>query len=377
MDIFVFGPLADPATYQAVTGNLLEGRRARLEGHALRGAPDDVPGLVAQPSGAVEGVVVAPPEGRAAQRLAAYHTALGATPRMAGVTPAQGPACEVMLHATPPEQGAPEWDAATWRAGAAARWALMAGEIADHQPALDPASFDRQRGMIAARAEARRRAAAEPAPAELRHPARPNDSEWREVAPPAGQFFRLSQMRLSHRRFDGGRAEDLPREVLVGVDAALVLPYDPRRDRLLMVEQFRSGPARRGAANPWCLEPVAGIVDAGESPAEAALRETREEAGLTLGADRLIPIFAGYPSPGSSTDYFHCFLALADLPQDEGWHGGLEEEHEDLRLHVVGFDRAMALTATGEIDVLPMLAMLHWLAQNRARLRAEAGMRDA
>lgn len=122
---------------------------------------------------------------------------------------------------------------------------------------------------------------------------------------------------------------------------------------------------------------MAGIVDAGESPAEAALRETREEAGLTLGADRLIPIFAGYPSPGSSTDYFHCFLALADLPQAEGWHGGLEEEHEDLRLHVVGFERAMALAATGEIDVLPMLAMLHWLAQNRARLRAEAGMRDA
>ena len=369
MALFIFGPLADPATWTAVTGQPLTGAPARLEGHALVAREGADPALVARSESAVEGCVVALPPEPGPARLAAYGAALGHATRQARVL-VDGAPREVELRSPEAPAGAPDWDEAAWRAGEAAHWARMAGEIASHVPPLTPDSFTRQRGMIAARASAGLRAGAAPAPAALRHAAPPDDSDWQAVAPPSGEFFKLAQMRMSHRRFDGGRAEALPREVLVGVDATLVLPYDPRTDLLLLVEQFRTGPARRGAANPWSLEPVAGIVDAGETPQQAARREAHEEAGLSLGA--LIPIFAGYPSPGSSTDHFHCFLGLADLPRETGWRGGLAEEHEDLRLHVVPFERAMALAQSGEIDVIPMLGMLYWLAHHRARLRAGA-----
>lgn len=370
-DLFVFGPLAEAATFEAVTARPLDGVPARLPGYALTGAPDADPSLVVREGAAVEGLLVSLLPEAARARLDAYGVALGHETFEAQVSCEGG--APRMAEIRAPKAGAtgPDWDVAAWRNGQGARWALMAGEIADHAPPLSPTSFARQKAMIAARASSRLRAAATPAPATLRHEARAGDVALRLDAPLSGEFFKLATMRLSHRRFDGGRAEALPREVLVGVDATLVLPYDPRRDRVLLVEQFRSGPARRGSSNPWSLEPVAGIVDAGETPEQAGLREAREEAGLEL--DLLIPIFEGYPSPGSSTDHFHCFLALADLPREESWRGGLDEEHEDLRLHAVPFDRAMSLAQTGEIDVIPMLAMMYWLAHHRARLRAEAG----
>ncbi len=170
---------------------------------------------------------------------------------------------------------------------------------------------------------------------------------------------------LDHVRFDGARATDLPREVLVGADAALVLPYDAARNRVLLVEQVRPGPARRGDPQPWILEPVAGLIDAGETPEEAARREAEEEAGLTL--DALIPMFAGYASPGNATDHFYAFLAPCDLPDGHATTGGLASENEDLALHLVGFDDAMGLVDSGEANAVPLISMLLWLDRWRRK----------
>jgi hypothetical protein len=76
-----------------------------------------------------------------------------------------------------------------------------------------------------------------------------------------------------------------------------------------------------------------------------------------------------YCSPGCTTEVFHCYLGLADLPRAGAGHGGLETEHEDIRTHVVSFDRAMALLESGEVNVGPLVLMLLWLARERPRLR--------
>jgi len=109
------------------------------------------------------------------------------------------------------------------------------------------------------------------------------------------------------------------------------------------------------------------MVDAGETPEQAALRETAEEAGLTL--HHLERMFAFYASPGSSTDYFTCYLGLADLPDDHSTSGGLADEAEDLRLHVIPFAQALDLIDSGEVTAGPLIAMLLWLSRHRDRLR--------
>ena len=102
----------------------------------------------------------------------------------------------------------------------------------------------------------------------------------------------------------------------------------------------------------------------------AARREAEEEAGLRLGP--LEPMVQVYASPGYSTEFFHCFLGLAELSEFDTSAGGLRSEHEDIRSHVLSFDAAMALVKTGEINTGPLVMMLYWLAAERDRIRGFA-----
>lgn len=226
------------------------------------------------------------------------------------------------------------------------------------------------RPFLMARHWARLMARRDFGPAKLRSRPDPGDVTVRERLPGYRGFFELAEFTFDHRRFDGSRSPTVAREAFLAFDAALVLPYDPVRDQLLLIEQVRFGPLWREDPNPWVFEPIAGLVDAGEDPADTARREAVEESGLTLGP--LEPIAKVYASPGYSTEFFHCFLAVTDLSSFTAQDGGLVSEHEDIRSHVLTFDRAMELVASGEINAGPLVMMLFWLARERARLRGAA-----
>ncbi|WP_306150981.1 NUDIX domain-containing protein [Roseovarius sp. MMSF_3281] len=263
----------------------------------------------------------------------------------------------------------PRWELEAW----ADRWQAIAAEAIDELMDLrDRRGADVVRGqmqMVYARAEARV-AARTPVPATVRSATRRDTVEVIGRQTPHAGFFLTRAYELRHPGFAGGMSPQVRREVFVATDAAIVLPYDPRRDRVLLVEQFRMGPFGRGDARPWMLEPVAGRVDGGEDPAVTARRECEEEAGLALRG--LEHISSHYCSPGCSTEYFHLFLGLCDLPEVEKGQGGLESEDEDIRTHVLGFEQAMDLLHSGEADNGPLVLSLLWLQRERARLRASA-----
>jgi nudix-type nucleoside diphosphatase (YffH/AdpP family) len=159
----------------------------------------------------------------------------------------------------------------------------------------------------------------------------------------------------------------LTREVLVMGDAVTVLPYDPVRDRVLLIEQFRMGPFGRGDPLPWQLEAIAGRIDPGETPEDAARREAVEEAGLALG--RLEKVAEYYPTPGAVTEYLYSYVALCDLPDGVAGIYGAADEGEDIRGHLLSFDRLVEVMAAGEIGNAPLLLTVLWLQRERARLR--------
>ena len=162
-------------------------------------------------------------------------------------------------------------------------------------------------------------------------------------------------------------SQPVTREAFVSGDASVVLPYDPVRDRVLLIEQFRFGPFARGDTQAWSVEAIAGRIDGGETPEIAARREAREEAGLEL--HRLIPGPSYYPSPASKTEYLYSFIGLADLPDGITGIHGVATEAEDIRSHLVSFDRLMDLVDSGEIDNAPLVLIALWLARQRDGLR--------
>ena len=186
-------------------------------------------------------------------------------------------------------------------------------------------------------------------------------------------FFKLLRFRLRHRLFAGGTSRVLVRESHDRGDAAVVLPYDPVRQEVVLVEQFRIGALER-AGEPWLLEPVAGIIEPGEAPADVARREAAEEAGLEL--EDLVPIGTYYPSPGASSELCYAFIARIDA-RGAGGLFGLAEHGEDVKAQVVPLASALAWLAAGRLRVASTIITLQWLALHRAEIEARWGVGDA
>lgn len=372
MDLFVYGTLRSHALMAAVAGpGVLDPVPARLAGYAVHPvAGNCVPFIAAERDGCAEGLLWRGLTEDQRARLDLYELAFGYGFETVSVETADGTR-EAHAYIPPPDvfSGHGDWSLADWEAGHLTPAILAAQELFALDPLPDHASLRGMWPMIEARAWAKHRAVA--APAVQRFAPDQSDFEAKPLAPAAGRFFRFQPFDLSHRRFDGARAEGMRREAFIGIDAAFVLPYDPVRDRVLLVEQVRIGPILRHDPNPWMLEPIAGIIDARETPQEAALREAEEEAGLS----QITLHDAGgyYVSPGNATDYFYTYVGVCDLPQEHSYLGGLAEEGEDLRLHPVPFDKALALADSGEVATGPALHLIYWLLRHRDRLRENAG----
>lgn len=183
-------------------------------------------------------------------------------------------------------------------------------------------------------------------------------------------FFKVDRFQLRHRKFDGGWSEQMPRELVVRRDAVGILLYDPQLDAVALIEQFRVGVIGAGVekeASPWILELVAGLIDRDETPIEVAKREAIEEANCTV-LD-VEPIFSLFTSPGGTNEYIHLFCGRCDLRNAGGVYG-LPEEHEDIRVHVVAYDAAVALLTSGRINNAITIIAMQWLQMQRERLRA-------
>ena len=182
-------------------------------------------------------------------------------------------------------------------------------------------------------------------------------------------FFRLERYTLRHSLYAGGMSGVMVRELLERGHAAAVLPYDPVRDEVILIEQFRIGAlgAEEGA---WVREVVAGIIEPGESAEDVVRREAREEAGCVIEALEFITRFL--VSPGGSSEQITLYCGKVDS-RGAGGLFGLVAEHEDIRAMAVPSAVALDLLQQGLPSATPLIA-LQWLAANRERLRAQWGV---
>lgn len=372
MAVFIYGTLLDDVLRARLLGRDVAGKSAQLSGFTvLEHKSSPLPAIVARAGAVAEGLLLDDLTDAEIARLDAYELPFDYNPVPHDVD-VNGVACAAQVYLPGPSVDISDraWSLARWQDQSGPLTREMANEIGSFDPPLAGDALRAQWHMIALRASVRLRAQSEHKPSNVRFAPQATDFAYESQENLFGDFFRMAKLQVSHSTFQGSTAGPLRREVFVGSDAALVLPYDPTTDLVVMVEQFRMGPLLRGDKNPWVLEPIAGMIDAGETPEQAALRESEEEAGLQ--GITLEKMFSYYPSTGNATDYFFCYLGLCDLPEPKTYTGGLATESEDLRLHVMPFDDAFALIDTGEVENAASLTMLLWLARNRDRLRGTA-----
>ena len=180
-----------------------------------------------------------------------------------------------------------------------------------------------------------------------------------------GGFLRVERWRLRHDLYAGGETGEVVRELVERGHAVVVMPYDPRLDAVVMIEQFRIG-ATVLAEGPWLLEFVAGMVEPGERVEDVARRESIEEAGLHL--RELLPVAEYLPSAGGCSETVTILCGCCDASGAAGIHG-LAEEHEDIRVSVVECERAFSLVDDRRLRSAAPIIALEWLRRRPAALR--------
>jgi 8-oxo-dGTP pyrophosphatase MutT (NUDIX family) len=134
--------------------------------------------------------------------------------------------------------------------------------------------------------------------------------------------------------------------------AAATVVADPERGVLLLWRH-------RFITDRWGWEVPAGAIEPGETPAEAAARETLEETGWRPGPLR--PLVSYQPAPGAVDHTFHVLAA-------DGAHyvGEPEEAFESERIEWVPWADVRSLVRSGDVpDGFSLVALLWYLAFER------------
>ncbi|MCA3908959.1 ADP-ribose diphosphatase [Vibrio vulnificus] len=194
----------------------------------------------------------------------------------------------------------------------------------------------------------------------------PEDVEVLSKEPLFQGFFKMSKYRFRHKLFAGGWSNVIEREMFERGHAAAMLPYDPIRDEVVLIEQIRVGALEH--QHPWQLEIVAGMIDRDESADDVVRREAQEEAGLEVG--QLVSVVSYYPSAGGCSEKLDVFIGEVDASKAHGIHG-LDYEDEDIRVHVMTREQAYDLVKRGKIENGASIIALQWLELNHLQLKSQ------
>lgn len=181
------------------------------------------------------------------------------------------------------------------------------------------------------------------------------------VTPLHQGFLKVNRYRFAVERFDGSAVAEIEREVMERGHAVGVLGYDPGRDEVVLVCEFRPGCLVAGD-DPFTANVVAGVIDAGETPAQAAVREMREEAGLEL----LHPVVVhpgAYVSSGGTSEKIAIVVGVVDTSRAGGVHGNPHEQ-EDILTVVLRRAELIERVRNAQITDLKTLVAASWLAEN-------------
>ena len=173
-------------------------------------------------------------------------------------------------------------------------------------------------------------------------------------------FFKLKKLEFVHKQHDGKWSNKVDREIFSGSHISTLLPYDPSRKEIVLIQQFRAGVISR-YDDSYLYEIVAGIIGKNEKPEETALRECEEETGCVV--KKITPIDSYFPAPGSSESFYHIFLGEVDS-FDGKRIKGLNNENEDILVSTFKVSEVYEMLKNKMIKNGVTLIALQWFFLN-------------
>jgi nudix-type nucleoside diphosphatase (YffH/AdpP family) len=182
-------------------------------------------------------------------------------------------------------------------------------------------------------------------------------------------FFKIEEAYVQFEQFNGEMSPLVRQLTLERGNSVAVLVFNRSTEKLILISQFRYPTYRNN--HGWTIETIAGMVDPGETPEEAARRELQEETGLNI--DSFEPITAFYPSPGGSSEQIYLYYSEVSGEQAKyKKSGGLLAVGEDIKVIELTLAEALAKIKTGEILDAKTIIGIYWL-ENPHRQSASYG----
>lgn len=176
-------------------------------------------------------------------------------------------------------------------------------------------------------------------------------------------FFKIDELLVTHRQIDGTTSSVQRRLVFERGDSVAVLLFNRDRRTVVLVEQFKAPTliARRrddpATTDGWLVEPLAGMIDTGEAPEAAAIRETLEETGYRIREPELIGRF--FVSPGGTSERVFLYFAEVGDADRVGMGGGIDDE--DIKVLEIGLEELFERLARGLIEDAKLAIGAYWL----------------
>lgn len=168
-------------------------------------------------------------------------------------------------------------------------------------------------------------------------------------------YFLLRNMTYELTRRNGSVVRH-KREVYDRGNGATVLLYNPSKQSVVLVRQFRVATWVNGNPDGMLIETCAGLLD-NDAPEVCIRKEAIEETGYQVGEAR--KVFELYMSPGGVTELIHFFIAEYSEAQRANRGGGVDDE--DIEVLELPFVRALEMVASGEIQDGKAVILLQYL----------------
>jgi ADP-ribose pyrophosphatase len=183
-------------------------------------------------------------------------------------------------------------------------------------------------------------------------------------------FFKIEEMTIEMDKHEGGK-QTLKRLNFERGDAVAMLGYDPKLDKVVMINELRSGMLAAGEYGFSETVPAAMLKD-GEDKVQAAIDRMDRETGLKLHNPKLLHEGA-FVSAGGTSERIALVAGTVDSTKAKGINGRADIG-ENIKTVVVDADDFIARAEDGRLRDMKSLAFAFWLALNRDELKKEAAL---